>query len=341
MSKYLLNTDLLQIGDVICTREDAPISHTIRKVLSCEYSHVMIYVAHSSCIHADGDGVHSINTQRVIFDNPRDAIVLRHTRAENMAPDDLEKICVYPRSKVGTEYSVSDAIKAGVSAKTKIKPKFDSKHQYCSRLVAESFDNAGIVISTEPSLCTPADIQNHPDFKRIDGALRRANQEELEFATDKSRDTISKQTKITNNIIKASQEILGKNVQTSEDIFHELAADPANDEKIEVLIKESGYLTIWADDVVKCPHRYFRTNYHNDAIIKTLPRDWLELELSMAESDLERFNSQRVNITEINNKFPRKVFEQHVNLYQILVSLARQRQELFRWLLKKSDTLND
>ncbi len=340
MRKYLLNCDSLQIGDVICTREDAPVSHTIRKALSCEYSHVMIYVAHSSCVHADGDGVHSINTQRVIFDDPSDVIVLRHKLAENMAPEELENICAYPRSKVGTEYSVSDAIKAGIYAKSKLKPIVDSKYQYCSRLVAESFGHAGIDVSAEPSLCTPADIQKHPDFKKIDGAVREATPEELEFAADKSRDTISKQTKITNEIIKASQKILGKNVQTFEDIYRELVASPANDEKIESLIQGSGYLTIWADDVLKCPYRYFKTNYPNDAVIKNLNPDGLRLELSMAEKDLERFNIQRLNLFALNNRFPRKVFEQQINLYQTLVSLALQRQELFRWLLKENGSLN-
>lgn len=340
MRKYLLNCDSLHIGDVICTREDAPISHTIRKALSCEYSHVMIYVAHSSCIHADGDGVHSINTQRVIFDDPNDVIVLRHKLAENMTPEERENICVYPRNKVGTEYSVSDAIKSGIAAKSKLKPTVNSKYQYCSRLVAESFGHAGIDVSAEPSLCTPADIQRHPDFKKIDGAVREATPEELDFAADKSRDTISKQTKITNEIIKASQKILGKNVQTFDDIYRELVSSPVNDEKIESLIQGSGYLTIWADDVVKCPYRYFKTNYPDDVVIKNLNPDGLRLELSMAEKDLERFNTYRLNILALNENFPRNVFEQQINLYQILVSLALQRLELFRWLLKKNCALN-
>ncbi|MEQ7870652.1 hypothetical protein V6R97_08365 [Chromohalobacter salexigens] len=301
---------------------------------------MMIYVAHSSCVHADGDGVHSINTQRVIFDDPNDVIVLRHKLAKNMASEELESICAYPRSKVGTEYSVSDAIKAGVYAKSKLKKIVDSKYQYCSRLVAESFGHAGIDFSADPSSCTPADIQRHPDLKKIDGAVREATPEELEFAADKSRDTIYKQTKITNEIIKASQKILGKNVQTFEDIYLELVASPANDEKIESFIQGSGYLTIWADDVLKCPYRYFKTNYPNDTVIKNLNPDGLRLELSMAEKDLERFNIQRLNLSALNSRFPRKVFEQQINLYQTLVSLALQRQELFRWLLKENGALN-
>jgi len=215
MTKYILNSDLLQIGDVICTREDAPISRMIRKTLSCDYSHVMIYVAYSTCIHADGDGVHSINMQRVIFNDPQDVMVLRHTSFRSMEKDELDKICVYPRSKVGTEYSVSDAVKAGISAKSKLGPKVDSDYQFCSRLVAESFEYAGLSIFSDPSLCTPADIQRHPDFILIDNVVKTASHQELEFAKDEKKNTISKQTHITNRIIQGSQSIFGNKVVKS------------------------------------------------------------------------------------------------------------------------------
>lgn len=337
MSKYILNPDSLQIGDVICTREDAPISHAIRKVLSCEYSHVLIYVSYSSCVHANGDGVHSINTQRMIFNDPTDVAVLRHKLSTKMTEGELEKICIYPRSKVGTEYSVSDAIKAGISAKSKPPQKVDSNYQYCSRLVAESFGYAGIEISPEPSLCTPADIQRHPDFGFIEGAVRIANQQELEFAADTKKNTISKQTKIMNKIIHGSQRILGKNVQTFEDIFREVIVNPKHDEQIEALIHESGYLTIWADDVVKCPYRYFKTNYSDIRIIKSLNSDGLRLELSFANKDVKRFDNERTKLFNLHDRFPRKVFEQHISLYQTLLSLALQRQELFKWLLEIND----
>lgn len=340
MKKYLLDCDQLHIGDVICTKENAPISHTIRKVLSCEYSHVMIYVAHSCCIHADGDGVHTTNPQRMIFNDPSDVLVLRHKLAENMAQEELENICIYPRSKIGTEYSVADAVKAGISAKTKKKIALKSNYQYCSRLVAESFSHAGINFSTEPSLCTPADIQDHPDFKKVNNVVRQATSEELEFAEDKRRDKIAKQTIITNDIIKASQKILGKNVQTFNDIYRELVSSPTNDEKIMSLIQESGYLTMWADDIVQCPERYLKIKYQNAATISNLKQNKIRMELSMATNDIKRYRAQRLYFIKINEQFPRKVFDQQIDLYDILLSLAGQRQKLFHWLLKENCALN-
>jgi hypothetical protein len=252
-----------------------------------------------------------------------------------MAKDELEKICVYPRSKVGTEYSVSDAVKAGISAKSKLGSTVDSNRQYCSRLVAESFEYAGLKISPEPSLCTPAEIQQHQDFTLIDDVVREASQQELDFSEDKNRNTISKQTGITNKIIQGSQGILAKDVQTFEDIFREVVINPQYDNSIESLIHDSGYLTIWAEDVIKCPYRYFKTNYPDIEIIKTLDLAWLNFELTSAETDVKRFNFQRLELVELHSRFPRKVFEQHINLYQTLLSLALQRQELFLWLVDK------
>lgn len=75
-NKYILRVEDLQPGDVICTREDKPTSHLIRQSLSCDYSHVLLCIAESSCIHADGDGVHSINLQRLLLDNKDDFKVL-------------------------------------------------------------------------------------------------------------------------------------------------------------------------------------------------------------------------------------------------------------------------
>ena len=176
MKKFILETSLLQAGDVICTREDSQetqfnhminrvilffnndchrvsfkriategrllrssSSHLVRKSLSCDYSHVLLYVADSSCIHADAQGVHSVNTQRVMLNSKVDFKVLRHIPAQNLNAESIDNICNYARSKVGTEYSKIDAAKSGISRKTKKKLKIRSRYQFCSRLVAESF----------------------------------------------------------------------------------------------------------------------------------------------------------------------------------------------------------
>jgi hypothetical protein len=78
MKKFILDFDLLRVGDIVCTRDAAATSKLIRSALSCDYSHVLLCVANSSCIHADGDGVHSINMQRLLFDNVDDVKILRH-----------------------------------------------------------------------------------------------------------------------------------------------------------------------------------------------------------------------------------------------------------------------
>jgi len=252
---------------------------------------------------------------------------------ENSGDDELERICLYPRSKVGTEYSVADAVKAGIARKTKRKQKIDSKYQYCSRLVAESYAFAGLAITDEPSLCTPADILENMDLINVPGIIREALPEEIEFATNSTNNSASKQTTITNNIIRKTQEIFGSNVQTFEEIYLGLIKHPEHDELTEQLILESGYLTMWADDIVKCPYRYFKENYQDSRVIEALNVNGLRLELNLAEKDIMRFDGLRNNLLELHRTYPRRTFEQQINPYQILLSIAIQRRDLFIWLL--------
>lgn len=335
MKKFILNTDHLLVGDIICTREDSRTSRLIRKSLSCDYSHVLIYVAHASCIHADSDGVHSINTQRLLFDHPSDAKVLRYSSNPVLSDEQRNKICMYAKSKIGTEYSRPDAVKAGMARKLKRPLKIETKYQFCSRLVAETYSHAGYDFLRDPTVCTPADVLDSALFANVDNVTREATREEIDFANDASIDSITKQTKITNNILRGAKIITKKDVQTFEDIFQEVIEHPEHDESIARLIYESGYLTIWADDVIKSPYRYFKRHYVDDHIIDSLKIEGINLELNMARVDADRFDKMRLSLNSIYEKYQRKTLVQQINLYQALQLLAMQRIELFEWLMEQ------
>lgn len=335
MKKFILETSLLQAGDVICTREDSPSSLLVRKSLSCDYSHVLLYVADSSCIHADAQGVHSINTQRIMLDSKVDFKVLRHIPAQNLNAESIDKICNYARSKVGTEYSKIDAVKSGILRKTKKKMKIRSRYQFCSRLVAESFEFGACRFFDPATLCTPADILESKSFREIEGVVREATADEIEFANNVSRNTMAKQTAITNSILQDARAITRKDIQTFEDLFQAVIDSPELDEPMEALIKNSGYLTMWATDIINNPWRYFRNNYLSIDLFQLLHLEGVERELKMAKDDQKRYNSMRLSLLNVHESAPRKTFEQHIILYQVLQSLADQRVALFEWLREK------
>lgn len=338
--KYILKTNFLKIGDVICTRNEEPTSRIIRGTLSCDYSHVLLYVADSSCIHADGFGVHSINTQRLLQAYPNDFKVLRHKALEKLGESFAVQVCKYARSKIGTEYSRVDAAKSGIARKTKRRLKIETRFQFCSRLIAESFSFAGIAIFENPALCTPADILDSNAFEEVTDVVREASVEEIEFAENEEKNSVSKQTAITNFILNGARGMFNtKEIQSIEDLYKWVADHPQSDEDVCKLFEKSGYLTIWADDLIKCPWRYFRTNYQSAEAIQELTVAGLIREKNMAEQDIERFNEMRISLTNLYASYPRDTFFQQVNLYQVLVSLALQRLDLFDWLLAMKSEL--
>lgn len=332
-TKYILRREMLQVGDVICTREDTPTSNLIRKILSCDYSHVLLCIAESSCIHADADGVHSLNTQRLLLDGKDDFKVLR---PKAISPDSIKKVIQYARIKIGTEYSKFDAGKSGLSRKLKTPLKIESQYQFCSRLVAEAFRSGGMNFPMEPSLCTPADILESNHFDEVTDVVRAAEFEEVKFSEDDSKNSILKQSLITNKILSSARELFKtKEIQNFEDLLRWVIKIPEHDTAVSEIIINSGYLTMWADDVIKNPNRYFKTNYPSAEVRKILSVEGLNYELKIAKSDLHRYDHSRIEHLKLYKNHEFETFFQLVNLYQTLVSLALQRIELFTWLLRK------
>jgi uncharacterized protein YycO len=146
---YLLDRKLLKQGDIILTYSDEKPSKMIRKLTGSKYSHALLYVGEGSYIHSDLAGVHSGNTQRLIIGSPDSVKVVR----VNNQPD-INKVIEYARLQIGTSYSRLSAANAGV----KIFSKLDTTRQFCSRLVAKSYEYAGIELVSNSEACLPQEI---------------------------------------------------------------------------------------------------------------------------------------------------------------------------------------
>lgn len=59
----------------------------------------------------------------------------------------------------------------------------------------------------------------------------------------------------------------------------------------------------------------------------------------MAEQDAQRFDEERIKLSHLYEKYQNKTFWGQLNLYQVLVSLALQRLELFNWLIAKNSKI--
>lgn len=130
MTSYFLDANKLKKGDIIATFCDRKTSTLVRKVTEGEFSHIMLYCGHGSCIHAEGDGgVHRENIQRIRFNRIDEAAVFRLKEADDRF---LDKVITKADSRLGTFYNI-----------------LDKNYEYCSKLVAVAFMEAGVDLTED------------------------------------------------------------------------------------------------------------------------------------------------------------------------------------------------
>ncbi|MGA8882827.1 MAG: YiiX/YebB-like N1pC/P60 family cysteine hydrolase [Acinetobacter sp.] len=312
---YILRFDeLMQPGDVILTAASTISSKGIRKVTRSNFSHAILYLG-NSYMHSDLDGVHSDNPQRLLFANPQDVKVLR-LKQEHLNAQTIENICAFARSEHGKQYSKFEAAKSVLTPNA-----LNQKNrQFCSRLVAQSFENANIKIVKNSNYCTPHEISISDYFEEILDVTKLANDEEIEFANSKS--LLPPQTYITNNLLKNIRALTGQDIQTLNEIDSFLVENPEYDNQITELLKNSGYLEIWKMDCEKNPWRYdgkVFLNFENPNELNKFKKaykleaaTYKDLIISMAIGELDCFSGKTISINEVLR------FQYQYNLYSIL-----------------------
>ena len=96
-----LNEAVLAIGDIILTTTTEPLSKGIRRVTGSDISHAMVYVEPYSVIDSTGDGVHSQNTQRLLWDDHCAVYVLRVP--DGLADHQIQQIINIKRKFAGIQ----------------------------------------------------------------------------------------------------------------------------------------------------------------------------------------------------------------------------------------------
>ncbi|OCH24304.1 hypothetical protein A6E12_18025 [Aliivibrio fischeri] len=322
---FLINSDLLRPGDIILTCSDEKPSKTICKLTGSKFSHAMLFVGESSYIHSDLLGVHSGNSQRLLIKNPNYLKVVR-IKDESFVTKAIE----YARLQVGTSYSKLSAINAG----TKLFSKLNTKRQFCSRLVAKSYEYAGLNLVLNSDTCLPQEIADSPLVFDIGNCVHIANKAEIEFAL--SFDPINHQTEVTNVILKSVKKLIGKKVDSLSDITSYLISDPHFDHAIADIYKNSGYLDMWRYEQKKNPWRY------NVALFESLPLTREEMilcatkELRMAENLQKLYENNLQQYFYLKNTYKLKYAEQQFNLYQQLVQNVLSHKYTAESVLKKT-----
>lgn len=138
---------LIQPGDVVLTTTPERVSQVIRKVTGADISHAMICVGKPSVSDSTGDGVHARNLERLILEPGCGGHVLRPVK--QLTTDQLHSVVSFARAAVDTRYSMTGAAKSVLAGFVA------GRRQFCSRLVAQAYRNAGVNIVSDADFCHP------------------------------------------------------------------------------------------------------------------------------------------------------------------------------------------
>ena len=190
--------------------------------------------------HAQSEGIFTLNPQRVLVEEENDLKVLRPKK--KLSEKESENIIKFLRNKVGTLYSVKEAILSG----KKIRPESSqSQMQFCSRLVAQAYLHIGHKIVENPNFCQPAEIENSNFFEEVPDIIRKATKEEIEFVSTKNfvlENQISTYKWLNNTRDYAKSEFGYEKIHSQNDVMNFLKEYPEADNIVSGYINESGYL---------------------------------------------------------------------------------------------------
>ncbi|MCT7484776.1 YiiX/YebB-like N1pC/P60 family cysteine hydrolase [Aliarcobacter cryaerophilus] len=238
--KYIINYKDLLPGDIILESGKKIHSKVIQIYTKSHYSHVMICLMSTSLFHAQSEGIFTLNPQRVLVEEENDLKVLRPKK--KLSEKESENIIKFLRNKVGTLYSVKEAIISG----KKIRPESSqSQMQFCSRLVAQAYLHIGHKIVENPNFCQPAEIENSNFFEEVPDIIRKATKEEIEFVSTKNfvlENQISTYKWLNNTRDYAKSEFGYEKIHSQNDVMNFLKEYPEADNIVSGYINESGYL---------------------------------------------------------------------------------------------------
>ena len=322
---YILDINQLIEGDILLTSEKTLKSKGIRLTTFSEFSHALLYVGNGSFIHSDGEGVHSGNIQRLLFEKESDVLVLRVSDREIS-----KNTCIYARTKIGTKYSLKEAVRTNLG---KIKSQEDNR-QFCSRLVAQSYEKAGLKIVGNSDYCSPEELRSSYQTVEVEHSVRAVSPAEVKFS--KSENPIKNQATITNSILEKARTLTGFDIQTFEQLLNYLIDNKKHDNGITQIINESGYLFMWQHDVSANPWRYDENEFLKIPVSKEDLRSRALEEISHARREKERHSLMYEQFMQVWQSTQLKYAAINIQLYQKLIELSERRVSVASQVLENT-----
>lgn len=320
--KYILERSLLQPADIILTGDKGGVSLSVRAATISRYSHAAIYVG-GTTIEATMAGVFSKNPQRLIFDRPTDVLVLRAKRT--LSEPEARVICSFAQSKVGSLYALNEAIT--IKLRTLLRHK-DTNQQFCSRLVAKSYEHAKFDLANlrNPAFCTPNQLALCKAFEPVKGLVRPASEAEIAFAEsdDPAQENLRRLYDWLNKVrdlVNQKKELHEKwDIQSQHEVDAFLLTHPEYDIQISNFVEDSGYLDFYTIDSRQNPYRY-KVELFMDLLSQIdEPGEFIDDELSKEISIFQRFATMQNYFAEQYKTKKLKFFKLQIQLYSNMLS---------------------
>jgi len=310
--KLVLDLDKLEPGDILLTISSRPLSAIMEHKTGCKYHHAQLYMGDSSYIHSYELGVQADNPMRKLFELEDDAVALR-LKGDDQA-EVIEKAMMAVRSKIGTQYSLDEA-KAVLK-----QPDIDAieaNRQFCTRLVAQAYAEAGVQLVPNEDYCSAQDLITSEKIEVITSILRQGSKAEIKHAIEGSPE-LEKQKLIHNAVFEQARELTKQDIQTFAQLEAYIAAHPELDEPLTQIVSDSGYLDMWKMEMAKNPHNY---DFEKFAIVYPKAQ-WPQVILKympIAENHLYSYKQQLRVYQALNQKQPLAYYRVHMELLNNLI----------------------
>lgn len=316
----------VQPGDIVLTTTPDPVSQTIRKVTSSDISHAMICVAKSSVIDSTGDGVHARNLARIILEPGCAGHVLRTVKP--LTTDQLRSIISFARSAVGTRYTMAGATKsvlAGFAA---------GRKQFCSRLVAQAYRDAGVNLVSDADFCHPGELLKSETLVEMPDLLRNLSpEEEIDWREDV--DNVQAMRNSTNFLLGEARK-LSPDIESLNDIDAYLVEHPDGDAHLVQALLSSRYLELWREESKRNSWQYHAALMERQVFSAERMQRYCEALLTDEALCQNRFIMNHAGYVTMNTLHPRQYFAIKVELYELLTELhARRIKAAIAWLVRR------
>ena len=249
----------LQLGDILLTTSQGAMSWSVRTGTKSDISHAMLYVANSSVIDSTSDGVHARNLQKVFYED--DCAIYALSPIKPLTVEERQTIIAYARSAIGTTYALREAVRSVT------KPKGSGGvKQFCSRLVARAYAEAGIQLVDNPDFCTPDQLKGSPSLQEVPNPAVEISADEI--AEIESRpNRADGMLQVTNAFLQQVRSFVPK-VESINDALALLVTNQEFDDQVHAALKSSGYLDFWQRE-----RQEFNWRYDLDAMKELASKD--------------------------------------------------------------------